>query len=74
MKKAQGLVSLADKYHPKLIEQAAAIFLKQHLTINYKFFKKMIEKIKSQKQQTTIQLSQQSLQFVREMDYFIHNN
>ena len=74
LRKAQGLVSLADKYDPKLIEQVAVIFLKQHLTINYKLFKKMIEKIKSNKQQPTIQLSQQSLQFVREMDYFIHNN
>jgi transposase len=74
LRKAQGLVSLTDKYDPKLIEQAAAIFLNQHLTINYKLFKKMIEKIKSNKQQSAIQLSQQSLQFVREMDYFIHNN
>jgi hypothetical protein len=74
LRKAQGLVSLADKYDPKLIEQAAAIFLNQHLTINYKLFKKIIEKIKSNKQQSEIQLSQQSLQFVREMDYFIHNN
>jgi transposase len=74
LRKAQGLVNLTDKYDPKLIEQTAAIFLSQHLTINYRLFKKMIEKIKSQKQQTNIQLSQQSLQFVREMNYFIHNN
>lgn len=74
LRKAQGLVSLTDKYDPKLIEQTATIFLNQHLTINYRLFKKMIEKIKSQKQRTTIQLSQQSLQFVREMDYFIHDN
>ncbi len=74
LRKAQGLVSLIGKYDPKLIEQAATIFLNQHLTINYKMFKKMTEKIKLNQQQTTIQLSQQSLQFVREMDYFIHNN
>ena len=74
LRKAQGLVSLTDKYDSKLIEQTAAIFLNQHLTINYRLFKKMIEKIKSNKQQSAIQLSQQSLQFVREMDYFIHHN
>jgi len=73
LRKAQGLVSLADKYDPKLIEQTATIFLNQQLTINYRRFKEMIEKIKSNKQQSQIQLSQQSLQFVREMDYFIHN-
>jgi len=71
LRKAQGLVS---QYDPKLIEQAATIFLEQHLTINYKLFKNMIGKIQSNKQQSQIQLSQQSLQFVREMDYFIHNN
>lgn len=74
LRKAQGLVSLADKYDPKLIEQTAAIFLKQQLTINYRLFKKMMEKITSDKQQTSIPLSQQSLQFVRELDYFIHNH
>lgn len=74
LRKAQGLVSLTDKYDHQLIEQTAAIFLNQHLTINYRLFKEMIEKIKSNKQQTSIQLSQQSLQFVREMDYFIHNH
>lgn len=74
LRKAQGLVSLTHKYDPQLIEQAADIFFNQHLTINYKLFKKMIEKITSNKRQSAIQLSQQSLQFVREMDYFIHNN
>ena len=34
LRKAQGLVSLTDKYDPQLIEQAATIFLKQHLNIN----------------------------------------
>lgn len=73
LRKAQGLVSLTDKYDPKLIEQTATIFLNQQLTVNYKLFKKMIETLKSNKQQSQIQLSQQSLQFVRQMDYFVHN-
>lgn len=73
LRKAQGLLSLADKYDPKLIEQTASMFLNQHVTINYSLFKKMIEKLTANKQQSPIQLSQQTLQFVREMDYFIHN-
>lgn len=73
LRKAQGLVSLTDKYDPQLIEQAATTFLNQHVTINYKLFQKMIETIKANNQQSPIQLSQQSLQFVRKMDYFIHH-
>jgi len=74
LRKAQGLLSLADKFDAQLIEQAATFFLNQQLTINYKLFKQTIEKITATQQQTTIPLSPQSQQFVREMDYFIQDN
>ncbi|MEW5971934.1 MAG: IS21 family transposase [Pseudomonadota bacterium] len=74
LRKAQGLVSLALKFDAQLIEQAATVFVNQQLTINYKLFKQMVEKITSSTPPTTTPLSQQSLQFVRDMDYFIHDN
>ena len=73
MRRAQGLVALAEKYPPSLVEQAAELALNQQLSTHPKLFKRLIETIQNhQQQQSPIQLSQQSLEFVRDMDYFIH--
>jgi hypothetical protein len=73
MRRAQGLVALAEKYLPSLVEQAAELVLNQQLSTHPKLFKRLIETIQNhQQQQSPIQLSQQSLEFVRDMDYFIH--
>jgi hypothetical protein len=74
MRRAQGLVSLADKYPSSLVEQAAELALNQQLSTHPKLFKRLIETLQNQhQQQSPIQLSQQSLEFVRDMDYFIHD-
>ena len=74
MRRAQGLVSLADKYPSSLVEQAAELALNQQLSTHPKLFKRLIETLQNQhQQQNPIQLSQQSLEFVRDMDYFIHD-
>jgi hypothetical protein len=75
MRRAQGLVALAEKYPPSLMEQAAELALKQQLSTHSPLFKRLIETLQNhQQQQHPIHLSQQSLEFVRDMDYFIHEN
>jgi transposase len=74
MRRAQGLVNLAEKYLPPLVEQAAELALNQQLSTHPQLFKRLIETIQNHnQQQSPIQLSQQSLEFVRDMDYFIHD-
>jgi predicted lipid carrier protein YhbT len=73
MRRAQGLVALAEKYPRPLVEQAAELTLNQQLSTYPKLFKRLIETLQNHQQhQSPIQLSQQSLEFVRDMDYFIH--
>jgi transposase len=74
MRRAQGLVNLAEKYPLPLVEQAAELALNQQLSTHPKLFQRLIETLqKNNQQQSPIQLSQQSLEFVRDMDYFIHD-
>jgi len=73
MRRVQGLVNLAEKYFPSLVEQAAELALKQQLSTHPNLFKRLIETLQHHnQQQSPIHLSQQSLEFVRDMDYFIH--
>jgi hypothetical protein len=75
MRRAQGLVALAEKYPQPLVEQAAELALDQHLSTYPKLFKQLIETLQNNnQQQKPIHLSQQSLEFVRDMDYFIHHH
>jgi hypothetical protein len=74
MRRAQGLVALAEKYPRPLVEQAADLTLNQRLSTHHKMFKQLIETLqKNNQQQSSIHLSQQSLEFVQDMDYFIHD-
>jgi len=74
MRRAQGLVALAEKYPRPLVEQAAELALNQQLSTHPQLFKRLIETLqKNNQQQSPIHLSQQSLEFVRDMDYFIHD-
>ena len=74
MRRVQGLVALAEKYPLPLVEQAAELALKQQLSTHPKLFQRLIETLqKNNQQQSPILLSQQSLEFVRDMDYFIHD-
>jgi len=73
MRKAQGLLSLAQKHDNRLIEKAAHHALQQNIRVTPKLFKRLLEKIEQQNQQENQPpLSQQSLDFVRQADYFIH--
>jgi hypothetical protein len=72
LRKAQGLVSLSDKFDQELIDQASFMALNNDLTVTYKSFKKLIEKLQLQKQdETQIAISEQTQLFLRSMDYFV---
>jgi hypothetical protein len=73
LRKAQGLVSLADKYDHSLIEQAAIIALEQNITITPKNFKRLLQTLSQQHQAPQqLPMSQQTMEFIRNIDYFIH--
>ena len=73
MRKAQGLLALAEKYKSGLIEKAARIVLENNLSVTPKLFKNLLEKLEQQNlQNNQPPLSHHSLQFVRQADYFIH--
>ena len=73
MRKAHGLLSLAQKHDNRLIEKAAEHAFQQNLRVTPKLFKRLLEEIEHEKQQENQPpLSKQSLDFVRQTDYFIH--
>ena len=72
LRNAQGLVALADKFDHQIIEKTAAFFIEHNIAVNYRLFKQKLEQMKQQQAQSIMPISQQSLQFVREMDYFCH--
>lgn len=73
MRKAQGLLSLTQKYQSGLIEKAARHVLENNLSVTPKLFKNLLEKLEQQNlQNNQPPLSQHSLKFVRQADYFIH--
>lgn len=75
LRKAQGLVRLMDYYDHQLIEQAAAYALRQHIALNPRNMKQLLQRIIDHNQSSpgSLPVSQQTLEFVRTMDYFIHD-
>lgn len=74
LRKAQGLIALSQKFEPQLIEQTAQFFIENQVHIRYDLFKTKLQQLQQSKQQKPIPVSQQSLAFVRELDYFSHPN
>jgi len=71
MRRAQGLLQLAEKHSPQLVEQAAAQALETRSFETPKEFKKLLQKLNQEDKEHDIpQASQQSLEFLRDMDYF----
>jgi transposase len=75
LRKAQALLALKNKWSYSLLEQAAAITLEQQIRITPDNFKRLLEKLsKAQHDKTTDQpptLSQQTMEFLRDISYFI---
>lgn len=76
LRKVQGLVNLSEKFDSHIIEQASQIVLFQNCCVNFKSFKLIVEKLNEQKESNdeSKQFSNESLSFIRDGNYFIHNN
>ena len=76
LRRAQGMLSISEKYESEVIEQASQIITSSDCFITPKLFKTIIHKIIEQNNNDndSMQFSEESLSFVREGEYFIHNN
>lgn len=71
LRKAQALVNLAERWPAALVEKAALYALKHHRAITYKEFKHLLETFEKQNHlQTELPLSEQTLEFIRDIHYF----
>ena len=75
LRRAQGIVSLANKYPTELIEQAADISLTNFRSITPKLFKALLENLQQRNIENNgqLSLSDETCTFVRNMEYFLHN-
>ncbi len=76
MRRAQGIISIAKNYSSSVVEEAALICMEELTSHHPKDFKNVILKLLNQKDETSLQLviSDNTLQFVRPINYFINNN
>ena len=76
LRRAQGIISIAEKYPGLLVEKAACEALNRRRTPHPKDFKKLIETIKKGEEDlfdNQITLSEETNSFIREAEYFVHN-
>jgi transposase len=72
LRRAQGLVGLIPKWKPYQIEQAAAYALKNQISVTPKNFQRLLEKFEQKTQATeNIAVSQETMEFIRDADYFL---
>ena len=75
LRKAQGLVALAQQFDPDLIEQAAATAIQKHLNVTPTSFKALLHKIQTENQDNVkLTISENTQQYIRTINYFIHNS
>lgn len=76
MRKAQALISIAEKHPSELISKASMSAQSEYKRIHPKLFKSIIEKIESgiKENETAIAISENTQMFLRGMEYFTSNN
>lgn len=76
MRKAQSLISIAEKHSSELISKASKSAQNDYRRIHPKLFISIIEKIEAgiKENETAIVISENTHGFIREMDYFMNNN
>jgi hypothetical protein len=74
MRKALGLMNVASKYPTDIIAKASLIALDDYSHMTSKIFTVIIEKITEPLEEETIDISNETSCFVRNMDYFINPN
>ena len=76
LRRAQGIISVAEKYPSSLVEKAACAALKHRRTPHPKDFKKLIEttkKLEEDSSDNRVALSEETNSFLRKAEYFVHN-
>jgi hypothetical protein len=75
LRKAQALISLINKWDHALIEKTAAYALEQNIQVYPKNFKQLLQRIVDQDEQSQLSLpiSEHTMEFVRDMEYFMHD-
>lgn len=75
MRKAQSLISIAQKHPPEVISKASLSAQNDYRHIHPKLFMSIIEKIQSaiNENGTSLAISESTQEFIREMDYFMTN-
>ncbi len=76
LRRAQGIISIAEKHSGSLVEKAAYEALNRRRTPHPKDFKKLIETIKKGEEKLSYNrfiLSEETNSFVRNAEYFVHH-
>lgn len=75
MRSAQGIIGIAEKLDPDIVERASLLALENRRRITPKVFRSILEKMDNADQpETTIALSNETTTYIRNTDYFIHPN
>lgn len=75
LRRALGLVAIAEQEQSSLVDQAAAFALQHHLILHPRLFRELLSKLRLQSQtEQTLPLSEETLSFVRDVTYFIRKD
>jgi len=76
MRKAQGIIRIAEKFNSDIIDRVSIIAMENHKRITPKIFMRIIEDINTvtTERQENIPVSEETSSFLRDTEYFIHNN
>jgi len=74
MRKAQSLISIAEKYPMELVGRASISAISDYRRIHPKLFKSILEKIENEEIETAITISESTENLLRSMEYFMNNN
>jgi len=74
LRKAQGIVSVAQKYPSEIIEDVSQFALSMKSSLTPKLFKSMVENVQQRniELKSQLSLSDETAHFVRTMDYFTY--
>ncbi|HUX60570.1 MAG TPA: IS21 family transposase [Ignavibacteriaceae bacterium] len=74
MRKAQGILYIADKYPKDIVASASRAALDNYRYLSPKIFKAIIQKLINNKEDELPGISDETSTFIRQMDYFIYKN
>lgn len=74
MRKAQGILYIANKYPKDIVSEASRAALDNYRHISPKIFKAIIERLTEPKEDEQMNISNETSSYLRGMDYFIHKN